>query len=230
MIRPVAIVATIILSASTLLAQTLPPAPPAAPAKPRGLPAAVTNRAILLVNAAGLSDDQMESIRAFAQKDLWVKVEAVNLKADWASLPDQMPGFFTSNRMVVVALGKSDKVSDRILAAPDNAWAVVNVGAVLTLKEKQDHMLKQQTLRGIGYAIGMSACLDRFCSMRSSKLLAELIDVGNNYCPSSRKEYQNLAVQKGIFPVNPIRPPIVRKPLEKKADPAQAPAPAPAKP
>jgi hypothetical protein len=224
MISPVAIVSAIILSASTLLAQTLPPAPPAAPAKAKGLPAAVTNRAIVLVNAAGLSDDQMESIRAFAQKDLWVKVEAVNLKADWASLPDQMPGFFTSNRMVVVALGKSDKVSDRILAAPDNAWAVVNMGAVLNLKEKQDHMLKQQTLRGIGYALGLSSCLDPYCCMRTSKVLADLDNVGANYCPISRKEYKTLAMQKGIFSVNPIRRPVpaVKKPA--------APVPAPAKP
>jgi hypothetical protein len=230
MIRIRFVLPALLLSAGTLLAQTAPPAP-APQAKMIAVPAAM-NRAILLVNAAGIPDDQMEVIRAFAQKDLWVKVEAVNLKADYAALPGQIPGLFTSNRLVVVALGKGSPENAQILSAPDNGWALVNAGPILALKDKQEHMLKQQTMRGIGYALGVATCFDPFCAMRAGESLADLSKAGSNYCPITRKEYQNQAVRSGFMPRNPTRLPFKKagdkKPEEKKAEPA-APA-APAKP
>lgn len=209
----------LLLTATTLLAQTTVPTPPATPNTPhKGLPAAVTNRAILLVNAAGLPDEQMESIRAFAQKDLWVKVDTVNLKADWDSLPGQIPALFTSNRLVVVALAKGSPENARILTAPDNNWAIMNVTPFLLLKEKQEHMLKQQTLRSIGYVFGVSPCPDPYCCMKSSRALSDLNEVGQNYCPITRKEFSGLAPRKGFFAINPMRAQPVKKPAPAKPD------------
>jgi hypothetical protein len=214
------VTAIILASSLTLMAQTTPPFPTVPEAKPRTLPAAFTNKALLLVNAAGLPDDQVETLRAFAQKDLWLKVEVVNLKkTDWNALPAQLPTLFTSNRTVIVALAKGSPENARILVAPDNAWSIVNVSSIATFKDKQDHMLRQQTMRGIGFAFGVAACLDPHCCMKSSRVMTDLSeDVGYNFCPLSRKEFTSLAPHKGLFSINPILRGAVTKPAAPKPD------------
>ncbi|MFO7534309.1 MAG: hypothetical protein R6X19_01255 [Kiritimatiellia bacterium] len=224
MFRPFSALPVLFLAA-TLLAQ-LPPAAvpsdapagppvPAAPAvQPGKLPASLANRCVVLVNAAGLPTNQMEAIRSFVEGDLRVKVKAVTIQTDWASLPAHMPSFLSSNQVLVVALAKGPAESARILAAPDNRWAIVNVGPLLGLKEKQEQMIKQQTMRGLGLAVGVELCLDPYCCMRVSRVLADLAGVGNNFCPLTRRQFNSLAPQKGLFPSGIMRP-VKKKPAVK---------------
>lgn len=209
----------VLFLAATLFAQQTPPVPPVAPpaaaAQPVKLPAALTNRCVVLVNAAGLPEEQLESLRAYVEKDLRVKVQAVTIKADWESLPARAPSLLSSNQVLVVALGNGTVENARIVAAPDNGWAIVNVGPLLALKEKQDQMLKQQTMRGIGYAMGVAACVDPYCCMRVSRVLADLAAVGNNFCPLTRKQFNFLAPQRGVFPAAGMRPVMMKKPAVK---------------
>jgi hypothetical protein len=185
--------------------------PPALAVEPAKLPASLANRYVVLVNAAGLPANQLEGIRSFVEGDLRVKVKAVTVQADWDSLQAHMPSFLSSNQVLAVALGKGPAESARILAAPDNRWSIVNVGPLLGLKEKQDQMLKQQTMRGLGLAVGVELCLDPYCCMRVSRVLADLAGVGNNFCPLTRRQFNSLAPQKGLFPSGIMRP-VKKKP------------------
>ena len=197
--------ATLIFTAAALSAEDVKPAAP-------------PSRCILLVNAAELPAAQMEEIRNFAETDLNVPVKATELKADWATLPNQAAALLSPENKVVVVLGKTPGAI-RILSAPDNGWAVVNVAPVLSLKDKQAHMLKQQAFRGIGYALGLATCLDLHCCLRISQTVLDLQDAGCNFCPLSRRDYDNLIIQKSLCPVSTdsVKP--------RKAKPAAPPAP-----
>ena len=114
-------------TASYLWAQTAPPStdtlpPPVPPAgqEGRALHSAATNRWAVLINAARLPAAEFEEIRAYMEKDLWIRIEGIALSEPWSALPDRMPSLFTTNRVIVVTLAEGPLSGPYLLVAPDD--------------------------------------------------------------------------------------------------------------
>lgn len=219
--RLLALSALILPVAAVFAQEAAKPAVPPAPAAPSEAAlkreAALANRCILLVNAAELPAAEMEAVRAFAEQDLRVKVKAVEQAVAWAAMPEKLPGLLSDEVRLVVALGKGP-ADARIVTAPDSGWAMVNVTPLLALSKIREHMIKQQAMRGIGYALGVAVCLDRYCCMRTSQVLPDLKDAGENFCPITRRDYENLTIQHGLRLAMPANMKV------RKAKPAAPPA------
>ncbi len=199
-----ALFAALALSAGTLFAQApaaTPPPPPQIPniAPP---PAALTNRCILLVNAAGLPAEQAEAVRAYAENDLWLKVELLTIDAEWAALPGKASACLAGDRKMAILLGKGPADGPLILSAADNNWAMLNVPALFAGvdPQKQPMRLRQGVMRGLGFVFSLPICQDMHCVMRFLQSTSQLDQLGGNYCGPTRKIYFQAARQKGLFP------------------------------
>jgi len=138
------------------------------------------------------------------EKDLWIRVEGIPLKARWPTLTEMIPTLFTSNRVVVVVLGEGPEKGPWILSAPDDQWAIVNVSRFLAGTTNRTLRLRQAAMRAFGYVIGVPVCQDAHCVMRVLRRAPDpFMQMGSNFCGPSRRVYQSMALQRGLVPVPP---------------------------
>jgi hypothetical protein len=198
-------------TAAHLWAQTAPPSPdtlrPQVPTPgPDGriLPSAATNRWALLINAARLPAAEFEEIRAYMEKDLWIRIEGIALSEPWSALPDRMPSLFTTNRVIVVTLAEGPLSGPYLLVAPDDQWAIANTTRFLAGTTNRTLRLRQAAMRALACALGVPICQDPHCVMRILRRGPDpFLQMGSNFCGPTRRVYQSLAVQRGLIPVPP---------------------------
>ena len=198
-------------TAAHLWAQTAPPStdtlrPQVPSPEPEGqmLPSAATNRWALLINAARLSASEFEEIRAYMEKDLWIRIEGMALSEPWSALPDRIPSLFTTQRVIVVAMAEGPLSGPYLLVAPDDQWAIANTTRFLAGTTNRTLRLRQAAMRAFGCALGVPICQDPHCVMRMLRRGPDpFLQMGSNFCGPTRRVYQSMAVQRGLIPVPP---------------------------
>lgn len=168
-------------------------------------PPDVTNRCILLVNCAGISPDQFEVIRCYGENNCWLKVEGVTVDAEWSTLAEKAPTLMSGNRKLVIVLGNGPVTGPRLIVAPDDRWAIVNVASFTQAGPVKNpaFRLQQAMMRGIGFAVGLPSCMDMHCIMRRIRVQSDLDQMGSNFCGPTRRTFQVNCNQIGLHPFPP---------------------------
>lgn len=176
------------------------------------------SRTITIINAAALDAEQMKELVAFLNTTLNLPLREISLEklteTDMLSLGRSLAAKMTSNDVCFVALSPGrEKGTEFMVAAPDNNWAVINVGALKAGGPKASVFVlrvERQVMRSLAFLFGVGYTPDPHGVNRPFSSVEELDTMGSNFPPPSTEAFYAEASQRGLSML--IRRPTRRKP------------------
>lgn len=190
------------------------------------LNASIGQQSISIINGVNLDSNTMESVRAFAEKELYVPVVSVNVASlqggDLNAIGKQAAKIKKASDACVIVLGDPGKASDTHLVIMTNEQvAVINVPAISTTNSvAYTRRLQRLTMRAAASLFGIGADPDPYCVMHDYKTLADLDRMGTNFSPPWGANYRKAAADRGLT----VRPMFQRQKQE-SSRPTPPPAP-----
>ena len=152
-------------------------------------------RRIVLVKGPSVDAQLFEGVVKFTRGNMSAVVEVVAYPEGLRKVPPRKQfarlGKLLGKRdtCAVALLHEPDSIPERILLTRETRSGVVNLSRLqLEVPDRKKdkarfhHLAQKETLRTIGYIIGMRECINPRCAMSGYKVPAS-VSFGRNYCP-----------------------------------------------
>lgn len=174
-------------------------------------------KAINIVNAGAVNAELLERVRAFAEKELHVRVrtEENQLLAgpkDFQTLEKAAEKAKSESDITFIVL--ADLPHDEHLKVyPESGIGIVNAQPLQTDDaEKFARRIQRMVMRAAAFCFELPPTPDPFCVTRDYRSLEDLDRMGINYSPPWQKRYADEAAKRGLKPVQPsvAKPPFAK--------------------
>lgn len=174
-------------------------------------------KALNVVNTGAVSPELLERVRAFAEKELHVRVRSEE-KTALAGLKD----FQTLEKAAAKAKGKNDVTyivlakldgDEHLEVYPENGVGLVNARPLHTDDaEKFARRIERMVMRAAAFCFELPPTPDPYCVTRDYRSLADLDRMGLNYSPPWQARYAKEAAARGLVaPQSPVaKPPFAK--------------------
>jgi hypothetical protein len=186
---------------------------------------------IIIVNAAGLSDQLVAAIRCHAERELCVPVVACKIETlrdgDLKSIGRKAVTLKATNDVCLIVL--AERGEDALVHAvimTNEATVVINVAALNSVNEVIFiRRLQRWTLRGAAFLMGIGPDPDIHCVMHDYVTLQDLDKMGLNFSPPWGDRFKQAASLRGLV----VRPQHRSHPLKSSDRDYQSPGTVPAR-
>ncbi|MCC7299954.1 MAG: hypothetical protein IT583_02615 [Verrucomicrobia bacterium] len=166
-------------------------------------------KAITIVNAAAVDAPLLESLRAFAERELHVPVRTVeNPKLaggkNFQALEKAVLHVKTDADVTLIILAGFNDEPRHLAVFPEKGFAVVNTLPLYTAdSEKFARRLERQIMRAAAFSFSLPPTPDPFCVTRDYRSLDDLDSMGRNFSPPWQVRYAEEALKRGLLPYDP---------------------------
>ena len=161
-------------------------------------------KAITLINAAGLEAPLFERVRLFAEQELHVPVLAKE-QTDFVeteqfdAAKEAASKLKTDADVALIVLTKIAGSSRHLVVFPADGIAVVNVPPLaIDDSEKFARRVERQVMRAAAFSFGLEPTPDPFCVTRDYRSLEDLDTMGRNFSPPWQGRFANEAKKRGL--------------------------------
>lgn len=165
-------------------------------------------KTLTIVNVSGIGAEPLESIRAYAEKELKVPVRTVALpklagKGDFQTLEKAALKKKHANDVAYILVAELDG-DEHLNVNADRGIAIINAKALYTPDAKLfTGRIRRMVMRAAAFSFGLKPTPDPFCVTREYTSLEELDRMGNNYSPPLQMWYAEEAAKRGLRTVEP---------------------------
>lgn len=167
---------------------------------------AVPNEAaVTVVNTGAVSPELQERVRAFAEKELHVRVRSRSLPAlaeptDFEALATAALAARDDADVALIVLSELDE-ADHLRANAEICMGMVNVKPLHTNDaELFARRIERMVMRAAAFSFGLEPTPDPYCVTRDYRSLEDLDRMGRNFSPPWQGRYATEAAKRGLFP------------------------------
>lgn len=164
--------------------------------------------AITIVNAAAVDAELLESIRAFAEKELRVPVRTVEKprmagKDSFEDLKKSALRFQTGADVSLIVLAGINGEEKHMTVFAEHGVALVNTQPLTTDDpDKFGRRVERMVMRAAAFNFGLPPTPDPYCVTRDYRSLEDLDRMGRNYSPPWQGRFADEAAKRGLEPLH----------------------------
>jgi hypothetical protein len=180
-----------------------------------GISASVADSSVTIVNCAGLDFTNMETVRAHAERELYITVISTNVLSqrgkDLQDIGMIAAKTKKNNKDYLIVLGMPSEISAIQYAIMTNEQvAIINVPAVTSTNAAvTTRRLQRLTMRAAASLFGIGSDPDPFCVMHDYRTLNDLDRMGMNFSPPWGDKFRQAAKARGLT----VRPLFTPRPM-----------------
>ena len=165
-------------------------------------------KAIAIVNADAVSSNVLERVRAFAEKELHVRVRAETCSelsgpVDFQSLETAAAALKDENDVAYIVLASLD-AEEHMKVTAEAGIAIVNARPLrIDDAETFGRRMERMVMRSAAFCFGLPPTPDPYCVTRDYRSLEDLDRMGRNYSPPWQGRFAKEAAARGLEEVRP---------------------------
>lgn len=168
------------------------------------LPCLAGDKVVAVINAAGLQASLVETIRAHAERELYVPVVARTVAPfkddDLKAMGKKAIVYKMVDDVCLLVLASPGVgVDQHVLIMTNEMVAVINITALASPDENIfTRRLQRWTLRGTAFLMGIEPDPDPFCVMHDYETIADFDKIGRNFSPPWGEKFRKAAKAQGL--------------------------------
>jgi predicted Zn-dependent protease len=165
---------------------------------------------LLIVNAASVDAGLLERVRAFAEQELQIRVDAVRNptlagKADFEGVVRAAQRTKKPQDEILVILAGVNGEERHLAVYPEKGMAVINAQPLYTGDEERfARRMERQVMRAAAFTLGLPPTPDPFCVTREYRSLEDLDAMGRNFSPPWQGRFADEAARRGLGPAGAV--------------------------